>query len=41
MSQRSETALTFDDNASYVAFPQGARGESVMLPSVGNEHDVS
>jgi hypothetical protein len=26
---------------SFVAFPQGGRGESAMLPSVGAEHGVS
>jgi hypothetical protein len=37
---RSRTVSTFIVRP-FVAFPQGGRGESAMLPSEGTEHGVS
>jgi hypothetical protein len=39
--ERSGTALTFDDTPLTSPFHKEEVGESIMLPSVGNEHDVS
>jgi hypothetical protein len=39
--ERSRSTLTFDDMPLTLPFCKEEEGESVMLPSVGNEHGVS